>query len=52
LWFSGYAQDKDLVQHIKTMNAARKAAIAANSRFLSVPVRPHDSLDFLGTNGR
>jgi len=35
LWLSGYAQDKDLVQHIKTLNGARKAAIAANNQFLS-----------------
>jgi len=35
LWFSGYAQDKDLVQFIKTLNGARKAAITANSQFLS-----------------
>lgn len=35
LWFSGYAQDKDLVQFIKTLNGARKAAIAANGKFLS-----------------
>lgn len=35
LWFSGYAQDKDLVQYIKTLNGARKAAIVANNQFLS-----------------
>jgi len=35
LWLSGYAQDKDLVRHIKTLNGARKAAIAANSQFIS-----------------
>jgi len=38
LWFSGYVQDKDLVQHIKTLNGARKAAIAANIQFLSTPM--------------
>ena len=51
LWLSGYAQDKDLVQHIKTLNGARKAAIAANNQFLSTAVRPGHSLDFLGTDG-
>ncbi|KAF9650224.1 glycoside hydrolase family 13 protein [Thelephora ganbajun] len=40
LWFSGYVQDKDLVKHIKTLNGARKAAITANSQFLSTAVRP------------
>lgn len=43
LWLSGYAEDKDLVQHIKAMNGARKAAIAANNKFLSTPVRLHHS---------
>ena len=44
LWLSGYAQDKDLVKHIKTLNGARKAAIAANSQFLSTAVRQGHSL--------
>ena len=39
LWTSGYNQNKDLVQYIKTLNGARKAAIAANSKFLSTAVR-------------
>lgn len=43
LWLSGYAQDKDLVQHIKTLNGARKAAITANNNFLSTTVRPGHS---------
>jgi alpha-amylase len=38
LWLSGYSQNKDLVQHIKTLNGARKAAIAANNQFLSTPM--------------
>ena len=46
LWLSGYAQDKDLVRHIKTLNGARKAAIAANSQFLSTAVRPNRPIDF------
>ncbi|KAI0798144.1 glycoside hydrolase family 13 protein [Abortiporus biennis] len=33
LWLSGYEEDKPLVQHVKTLNAARKAAAAANSNF-------------------
>jgi len=51
LWHSGYAQDKDLVQHIKTLNGARKAAIVANNKFLSTAVRPGHSLELLGTDG-
>ena len=50
LWLSGYVQDKDLVRHIKILNAARKAAITANSQFLSTPVRPGYFLDLLGTD--
>lgn len=38
------------MQHIKTLNGARKAAIAANSQFLSTAVRPDCSLDLLGTD--
>jgi alpha-amylase len=50
LWLSGYAEDKDLVKHIKVLNVARKAAITANSQFLSTPVRPGYFLDSLGTD--
>lgn len=39
LWLSGYVEDKPLVTHVKTLNAARKAAIAANSNFLTTAVR-------------
>lgn len=38
LWLSGYVEDKPLVTHVKTLNAARKAAIAANSSFLTTAV--------------
>jgi len=51
LWLSSYAQDKDLVRHIKTLNGARKAATAANSKFLSTPVCPNRSLNLRGANG-
>lgn len=50
LWLSGYAQDKDLVQHIKVLNGARKAAIAANNQFLSTAVRPCYSLGLFGAD--
>lgn len=33
LWLSGYGEDKPLVQHVKTLNAARKAAASANKDF-------------------
>ncbi|KAI0070668.1 glycoside hydrolase family 13 protein [Panus rudis PR-1116 ss-1] len=33
LWLSGYGEDKPLVQHVKTLNAARKAAATANKDF-------------------
>ena len=41
------------MQHIKTLNGARKAAITANSQFLSTPVRRFwfHPLNFLDTNG-
>jgi len=52
LWFSGYAQDKDLVQYITILNGARKAAIAADRQFLSTAVRPGYCLDSLaGADG-
>ncbi|KZT05143.1 glycoside hydrolase family 13 protein [Laetiporus sulphureus 93-53] len=34
LWLSGYVEDKPLVKHVRTLNAARKAAINASSEFL------------------
>lgn len=40
LWLSGYIQDKPLVTHVKILNAARRAAITANSGYLTTPVRP------------
>ncbi|CAL1697820.1 unnamed protein product [Somion occarium] len=33
LWLSGYGEDKPLVQHVKTLNAARKAAASTNKDF-------------------
>ncbi|KAI0365853.1 glycoside hydrolase family 13 protein [Pilatotrama ljubarskyi] len=39
LWLSGYVEDKPLVTHVKTLNAARKAAIAANSDYLTTAVK-------------
>ena len=40
LWPSGYATDnKPLVQHVQTLNAARKAAAAANPSFYSTPLK-------------
>jgi len=38
LWLSGYVENKDLVNHVKALNLARKAAISANSKFLSTPM--------------
>ncbi|KAH9837566.1 glycoside hydrolase superfamily [Rhodofomes roseus] len=38
LWLSGYEEDKPLVQHVRILNAARKAAIAASSSYLSTAV--------------
>ncbi|KAI0317669.1 glycoside hydrolase family 13 protein [Amylostereum chailletii] len=37
LWFSAYEQEKPIVQHFRTLNAARKAAIASTSSFLTTP---------------
>ena len=51
LWLSGYAQDKDLVQFIKTLNGARKAAIASNNQFLSTAVSRCHFLGFLDADG-
>ncbi|KAH9856074.1 glycoside hydrolase family 13 protein [Lenzites betulinus] len=39
LWLSGYVEDKPLVTHVKTLNAARKAAIAANSGYLTTAAK-------------
>ncbi|PSR70436.1 hypothetical protein PHLCEN_2v13687 [Hermanssonia centrifuga] len=39
LWLSGYEEDKPLVTHVKTLNAARKAAASANSNFYSTAVK-------------
>ncbi|KAI0753794.1 glycoside hydrolase superfamily [Fomes fomentarius] len=39
LWLSSYFEDKPLVQHVKKLNGARKAAVAANSKFLTTPVK-------------
>jgi len=33
LWFSGYVNDKPLVTHVKTLNAARTLAAKANTNF-------------------
>ncbi|KAI0655767.1 glycoside hydrolase family 13 protein [Cubamyces menziesii] len=35
LWLSGYVEDKPLVKQVQALNAARKAAISANSNFLN-----------------
>lgn len=39
LWLSGYDTNKPLVQHAQALNAARKAAAAANSNFYNTPVK-------------
>lgn len=39
LWLSGYGEDKPLVTHVKTLNAARKAAATANKDFYTTSVR-------------
>lgn len=40
LWPTGFeTSNKPLVTHVTTLNAARKAAAAANSSFLTTPVR-------------
>ena len=38
LWLSGYVEEKELVDHVKTLNAARKAAIAACPEYLATPM--------------
>ncbi|KAJ3010973.1 hypothetical protein NUW54_g2318 [Trametes sanguinea] len=39
LWLSGYVEDKPLVKHVQAMNGARKAAISANSNYLTTAVK-------------
>jgi len=39
LWLSGYDTNKSLVSHVKSLNAARKTAIAANKQFLTTQVK-------------
>ncbi|OCH88147.1 alpha-amylase [Obba rivulosa] len=39
LWLSGYVEDKPLVNHVKTLNAVRKSAIASNGSFLTTPLK-------------
>lgn len=39
LWLSGYVEDKPLVNQVKALNAARKAAMSSNSDFLTTPVK-------------
>lgn len=38
LWLSGYYEEKELVWHVKALNAARKAAIATCPGYLSTPM--------------
>lgn len=37
LWLSGFDENKTLVTHVQTLNAARKAAAVANPSFYSTP---------------
>ncbi|PCH42776.1 glycoside hydrolase family 13 protein [Wolfiporia cocos MD-104 SS10] len=39
LWLSGYEEDKPLVMHVRTLNAARKAAIAASDQYLNTSLK-------------
>ncbi|KAJ3562448.1 hypothetical protein NP233_g9563 [Leucocoprinus birnbaumii] len=39
LWSTGFATDKPLVNHIKTLNTARKLAISKNNDFVSTRAR-------------
>jgi alpha-amylase len=39
LWLSAYATEKPLVSHVKSLNAARKAAITTNNKFLTTPMK-------------
>jgi len=38
LWLSGYVEEKELVYHVKALNAARKAAIATCPDYLFTPM--------------
>jgi hypothetical protein len=38
LWPTAFDTKKPLVEHVKALNAARKAAISSNDKFLSTPV--------------
>ena len=38
LWLSGYVEEKELVNHVKALNGARKAAIAACPEYLVTPM--------------
>ncbi|KAF9645246.1 alpha-amylase [Thelephora ganbajun] len=38
LWLSGYVEEKEFVDHVKTLNAARKAAIATCAEYLVTPM--------------
>ena len=46
LWLSCYYTDKDLVKHVTALTGARKAAMAANSKFLSTAVSPRPTCLF------
>ncbi|CCM00545.1 uncharacterized protein FIBRA_02579 [Fibroporia radiculosa] len=39
LWLSGYEENKPLVVHVRTLNAARKAAIKANGQFIDTTLK-------------
>ena len=38
LWLSGYVEEKELVNHVKALNGARKAAIATCPGYLVTPM--------------
>jgi len=38
LWLSGYVEEKELVYHVKALNAARNAAIATCPKYLVTPM--------------
>ena len=38
LWLSSYVEEKELVNHVKALNGARKAAIATCSEYLATPM--------------
>lgn len=38
MWLSGYVEEKELVDHVKALNAARKAAIATCPGYLDTPM--------------